>query len=222
MFVHPQPTKEELDKIYSEDYFDEWGSKNAENALRIIKIKTYEAQLEEVSKIQNLHTILDIGCGLGYSLDIAVKKGYKVTGVESNKSVLLEIKQRHEQVYTDLDKVLEKGQKYDLITLMEVLEHLTDLPQFFACLHQLMHADSMIMLTTIDADSNRAKYLKDGWYHIHHDHLWYFTPKVCANLFERNGFEIVCQKSANKYFTTRYISGIISGKSKNKFIRFFF
>ena len=34
MFVHPQPTKEELDEIYSANYFDEWGSKEADDALR--------------------------------------------------------------------------------------------------------------------------------------------------------------------------------------------
>jgi ribosomal protein S27E len=61
MFVYPQPTKEELEEIYSENYFDEWGSKEAENALREIKMKTYEKQLLEIGKFQDFHTILDIG-----------------------------------------------------------------------------------------------------------------------------------------------------------------
>ncbi|MEK9667429.1 MAG: hypothetical protein VW701_09765, partial [Deltaproteobacteria bacterium] len=65
MFVHPQPTKEELDEIYSENYFDEWGSKEAKDALRKIKKMTYESQLVEIEKIQKIYTVLDIGCGLG-------------------------------------------------------------------------------------------------------------------------------------------------------------
>ena len=220
MFVYPQPTKEELDEIYSENYFDEWGSKEAENALREIKMKTYDKQLREIRKIQDFHTILDIGCGLGYSLDIAAEKGYKVTGVESNQAVLPEIRKRHQQVYSDLDQVLASGQKYDLLTLMEVLEHLPDLPGFLSKLSQLMHQNSLVMLTTIDADSGRAKFLGDGWYHIHHDHLWYFTPRICTELFERNGFQVVCIKPADKFFTIRYIAGIISEKTKNKPIKF--
>ena len=90
---------------------------------------TYESQLVEIEKIQKIYTVLDIGCGLGYSLDAAKEHGYKVAGVESNQSVVSEIRKRHKQVYTDLNEVLELRKKYDLVTLMEVLEHL-DLPSF--------------------------------------------------------------------------------------------
>ncbi|MFZ8995409.1 MAG: glycosyltransferase [bacterium] len=222
MFVYPQPTKEELEEIYSENYFDEWGSKEAENALREIKMKTYRKQLLEIGKFQDFHTILDIGCGLGYSLDSAVEQGYEITGVEFNEVIANEIRQRHEKIYTDLDEILAKNQKYDVITLMEVLEHLPDLSKLFTELHRLMSENSLVMLTTIDADSGRAKFLRDGWYHIHHDHLWYFTPRICTELFERNGFQVVCIKPVDKFFTIRYIAGIISEKTGNKPIKFIF
>ena len=222
MFVYPQPTKEELEEIYSENYFDEWGSKEAGNALREIKMKTYKKQLLEIRKFEDFHTILDIGCGLGYSLDSAVEQGYEITGVEFNEVVANEIRQRHEKIYTNLDEILAKNKKYDVITLMEVLEHLPDLSKLFTELHQLTSENSLVMLTTIDADSGRAKFLRDGWYHIHHDHLWYFTPRICTELFERNGFQVVCIKPADKFFTIRYIAGIISEKTRNKPIRFVF
>ena len=48
-------------------------------------------------------------------------------------------------------------------------------------------------------DNISAKFLKDGWYHIQHDHLWYFTPRICTELFERNGFQVVCIKPADKF-----------------------
>ena len=86
---------------------------------------------------------------------------------------------------------------------MEVLEHLPDLSKIFTNLHQLMSENSLVMLTTIDADSSRAKFLKDGWYHIHYDHLWYFTPRMCTALFERNVFLVFCIKPADKFFTIR-------------------
>ena len=106
------------------------GEEEAGNALREMKMKTYKKQLLEIRKIEDFHTILDIGCGLGYSLDSAVEQGYKITGVEFNEVIVNEIRQRHEEIYKDLDEILSKNQKYDVITLMEVLEHLPDLQNY--------------------------------------------------------------------------------------------
>jgi len=50
----------------------------------------------------------------------------------------------------------------------------------------------------------------------------YFTPRICTELFERNGFQVVCIKPADKFFTIRYIAGIISEKTGNKPIKFIF
>ena len=83
LFVHPQPSKEDLGKLYSESYFSR-GNKYA----AALDPKHDPNWLNDESKIDLLKRwcpagkLLDVGCALGGFLAVAREHGYEVEGIE--------------------------------------------------------------------------------------------------------------------------------------------
>jgi SAM-dependent methyltransferase len=75
------------------------------------------------------HTVLDIGCGEGAFLDSARAAGLKGTGVELNLLAAEACRKKGHEVHTRLLSELLDGplaSKFDLVTVFQVLEHVSD------------------------------------------------------------------------------------------------
>jgi SAM-dependent methyltransferase len=74
-------------------------------------------------------SLLDIGCGVGYFLSKAKKRGMKVMGVEPDES-LTNLGKIHfrglDVINGDLKKVSELDRKFSNVTAIDVLEHIED------------------------------------------------------------------------------------------------
>ena len=70
------------------------------------------------------HSVLDVGCGTGISLDYFKRKGITVRGLEG--STLAISKARNASLITlhDLDTPIDLGEKFDLVWCFEVAEHI--------------------------------------------------------------------------------------------------
>ena len=80
------------------------------------------------NSLKNLK-ILDIGCGGGILCEPLARLGAKVTGIDTNKKAI-DVAKKHAKKsdlkinYKNLDITKIQGQKFNLITCMEVLEHM--------------------------------------------------------------------------------------------------
>ena len=75
-------------------------------------------------------TFLDIGCGHGGVASELIQRGYKVSGIEINKDAIKSLKSKGFEVFIkDISKPLELNKKFDVVMILDVLEHLFD-PNF--------------------------------------------------------------------------------------------
>jgi SAM-dependent methyltransferase len=73
--------------------------------------------------------ILDVGCGSGSFLDLAKQAGYETCGIELNGQAAAKARAGGHVVFEQLLHELnltQTGEAFDLITLFQVLEHLSD------------------------------------------------------------------------------------------------
>jgi 2-polyprenyl-3-methyl-5-hydroxy-6-metoxy-1,4-benzoquinol methylase len=78
-------------------------------------------------KLVGDETFLDIGCGHGGVSHSLIKKGHKVTGIEINKDAIKSLKEKGFQVIqSDISKPLEIDGKFNIVMILDVLEHLFD------------------------------------------------------------------------------------------------
>lgn len=214
MYAQPQPSDQELAELYGHDYYDAWGIDK--KPLARMKGRSFLRILDRIGR-QNINSMLDIGCGLGQHLDIGQELGWDVVGVDVNPRAVELNSGRHKTVHSSIEQ-LDLEQKFDLIILLEVLEHLRD-PR--ACLEkilQFMHDDSILVLTTIDAGSLRARTMGSSWYHIHREHLHYFHRASLTHIAERAGHEVIRLEAATKHFSVDYILGNLEAKAPGRFL----
>lgn len=74
------------------------------------------------------HSILDVGCGVGFALDAAKRAGLKTYGLELSRSAAAAAAERGHTIFPVLLENLgpEWEGKFDLISLNQVLEHVPD------------------------------------------------------------------------------------------------
>ncbi|OOR98587.1 bifunctional 3-demethylubiquinol 3-O-methyltransferase/2-polyprenyl-6-hydroxyphenol methylase [Haemophilus paracuniculus] len=106
--------------------------------------------------------VLDVGCGGGILSEAMAKQGAIVTGIDMTTEPLIVAKQHAEQSgvqidyqQTTIEKFLEnhtacKGEKFDVITCMEMLEHVPDPLSIIQSCKALLKPNGVLFFSTIN------------------------------------------------------------------------
>ena len=115
-----KPLAEYYDQSYAE--LDGWNQEEAAERT----LKKIRAAIVGTVGIPSL--LLDVGCGSGVFLSLAQQSGFDVTGVELNPTLADKAsrKARTEVVVGDFMSVDLGDQQFDVITLLDLIEHLPD------------------------------------------------------------------------------------------------
>lgn len=176
IFQNPRLSDTELDKYYGTGYYrrtinppsegmDKGEEKRAEIDVAIIK-----------QHVGEITSHLDIGCGLGYLLDI-VGARIKV-GTESNPEY---VKAKDIKIYSGIDKVLEE--KFDLVTAIHVLEHVPHPLGFLKEMKTFVKKDGYLV---VEVPSWKTRGGPLGF-----AHLSYFETDVLKLMCLQVGLEVV-------------------------------
>lgn len=148
-------------------------------------------------------TILDVGCGKGDLLRYFADTfpGNKLVGIDLSDNLSSQI------TYIKDDFVNHAFvEKFDVITGLMVIEHISDPKAFVKKVHELLATNGITFLVTINNDSvmyRLARVFKAlGWRGpferlYHHHHLQHYTVKSLRRLMEDAGFTTLNQKTHN-------------------------
>ena len=210
----PKPSKEELPIYYkSEDYISHTDSKNGLFAFLYQTVKKWSLK-QKVNLINQengrIGSLLDIGAGTGDFLKTAKEKGWKIKGVEPNEAAIKLAAQKEVELKRDIDSFV--SQKFDVVTLWHVLEHVTELEETILKLAHLVKPGGTLLIAVPNYKSFDARYYKNFWaaYDVPR-HLWHFSKKSISLLFAEN-FEL--KKIKPMIFDSFYVS-LLSEKYKS-------
>ncbi|WP_165371464.1 class I SAM-dependent methyltransferase [Pseudolysobacter antarcticus] len=148
---------------------------------------------------KNVGAALDIGCGDGAVLSRLAEAGFEPNGIDLDQKSIQVARGKF-----GLDKAVamtledytracqERGQRFDLITFFEVLEHQDSPQNFLAQVTSLGNPCCLIAGSVPNRDRFLARLdrkLSDGDFPPHH-FLW-FATRPLKHLLERAGFEDV-------------------------------
>lgn len=137
--------------------------------------------------------LLDIGCGTGYFLHVAQKRGFTVAGIEKN-----ELARTHAITRFGLDVKDEKsffemaGLSFNIVTLWHVLEHLEQLNESLEKINDILTPDGTLVIALPNCRSYDAEFYKERWaaYDVPR-HLWHFSPGAVEKLLSKYHLKII-------------------------------
>ena len=140
-------------------YFSNGGTTNYEDADLAEYYTRYAAAIQaryhrlmtEVERHRSVGSLIDIGSGMGFSLQVAKARGWSAIGIEPNRALALSAKERGLDVvhgYLSDDAV---GQ-YDVVLIDNVLEHVPNPTAMMRQAKQLMAPDALLVLAVPPLD----------------------------------------------------------------------
>ena len=189
-FVSPQPSDEELKRIYDSSYFQR-GNKyfDKDTSEAAVRTRRNDVQkLELVIKHKETGALLDLGCAMGGFLDVAQDSGFEVTGLElSDFSAKHTEKELGCKVYNcDLLQANIPSNSFDVITMWDVIEHLKNPEETLKEIERILKPGGYLFATTGDIGSLYAKITGRYWHLMTPpQHLFFFTRPSLTKMLGR-------------------------------------
>lgn len=203
-----RPSSAQLNEYYTEKYYQNYQStyqveytnlelEYIENKLmqkKIILEQKFGLSLENKS-------LLDIGCGEGYSMSYFENLGMNVKGIDySEHGITNHNKKQLKNLFVgEINQVLNdlilNSRKFDLILLDNILEHVENPTELVSQIYKIISNEGILIIEVPNDFSNLQMHLLNHnlveipyWIAIP-DHLSYFTKDSLENFCKKNSFE---------------------------------
>jgi 2-polyprenyl-3-methyl-5-hydroxy-6-metoxy-1,4-benzoquinol methylase/RimJ/RimL family protein N-acetyltransferase len=203
-----KPTEEELRIYYAERYFQtnqgNYRGVYSPEELAYIKNKL-DQRAQMLSKVTRARvgTMLDVGCGEGFAMAHFQRLGWTVTGLDYSKAGVAAMNPHCLQMLMtgDVGNLLQQigrsSQKFDLIWLSNVLEHVLDPVGLMKQMRELLNEDGVLVVIVPNDFSpvqrqliQQGHILEEFWV-TQPDHLSYFDASSLRALGAATGYR--CQ-----------------------------
>lgn len=142
--------------------------------------------------------LVDIGANTGTLVRLAAEAGYEAIGLELNEAGVAFAQRRGLDVRPHLlaDAGFEES-SLDVITMSAVAEHLHNLDATFRdCARYLKSGGVLVTANSPNIRSLAWMLDRERWYGLQpQGHPWQFTPATLREVLERNGFQVVLQRT---------------------------
>ena len=226
-YVNPRLKERKLHEIYDKKYFSNQAFNGAKSPFygygRYLEDKdyikdTFNKRLKIINKLSRRGRLLDVGCALGFFLELARDNGWDVQGLEISKHAYNYAKNmlKLPVVNKMLEKSRFKSNSFDVVTMFDVIEHLSD-PKFtLKEIRRILKPNGLLVITTPDIGSITAKILWRNWEEVSRvrEHIYFFSKNTLKKILESLNFEVLRTESAGRFFSVKM--AVERGKLYNK------
>jgi len=167
-------------------------------AFNPITDKRYRALIAQFEPYRTAGRILDVGCGSGHLLSVALAHGWEAHGVEVAAGPLEELRKRGIHCFHgELKAARYASGSFDVVHCSEMLEHVLAPAALLGEIGRVLRDGGLLYFTTPNFDSLSRRLLGAKWRVLCREHVLYFTPRVLARTLSRAGFDPVTTTSRN-------------------------
>ena len=184
-FTFPQP--DNMEAFYPAKYrrYNKW--------VAAILTSMYRFQVNRWRRFyRKSGSAVELGCGDGLMLDALRRYGWRVAGTERTQEMADEVqKNLGFPVYVGGLEKIPAGEKFDLIILFQVLEHLNDPLGVLKQCTSLLREGGKLVIAVPNVRSWQARYSSGYWFHLDVPrHLFHFSGISLRNALNLAGLQL--------------------------------
>ena len=150
--------------------------------------------------------LLDVGAASGILLEEALNLGFEAVGVEPSKHLAAQGRGAGLEVHEgSLPHAALSGERFDVVTIVDVIEHVDDPLGLLAQCHRHLVRGGLLLVVTPDRRSVAARILGRRWWHRRLAHVCYFDRTTLTQALTRSGFEPVRWARPRWYLPVGYL-----------------
>lgn len=173
--------------------------------VRDCLVRHFGRDADAIAPFEGL-TLLDVGCGGGLLSEPLARLGFAVTGIDAGDKNVAVAKIHAEQSGLAIDYRAATpeqlpGRQFDVVMIMEIIEHVPDVPQFLAAVAPLVKPGGALMAATLNRTVKAyglgilgAEYVLRWLPRGTHDWNKFVKPSELANGLRRHGIVVKEQK----------------------------
>ena len=210
VFLNPQPSDEELARIYGADYFLGSDSEAGRKSVSELKQATARLYLSEIRRYHGPENgrLLEIGCGDGDFLAQAEAEGWRVTGIEYSAAACEKARQRLKSSDVRCGELADAGLaagQFDLCVISDVLQNVRSPLSLLEEIHRVLKPGGTLFVATPSMDSWSARFLNRKWMEFKTEHLTYFNRQTVQTALFRSSFHEIIVQSGWKILNFDYV-----------------
>jgi SAM-dependent methyltransferase len=167
-------------------------------AFSAITEDRFQTLLSSFEDYRQTGRVLDVGCGAGHFLKVAIDRGWSAYGTEIAGGAFEQLSSLGVNLFCgELQAANYMDGFFDVVYCSEVLEHLLDPVALLRESYRILRAGGFLYLTTPNYNSLSRRLLGSNWRVIGKEHICYFTPKTLSRALVEAGFAKVKVSSRN-------------------------
>jgi SAM-dependent methyltransferase len=185
-----------------------------ERAGRELTFRKHLEALEKRTGGANGRRLLDVGAYIGVFVETAEAAGWNALGVvPSQWAAGVAQGEGLAVIEGTLDAAELEGERFDVVTLWDVIEHVADPRLELAKCFDLLAPGGFVAVHTMDIDSLAARVMGRRWPWLMDMHIHYFSKRTLREMLEGVGFEVVWVGAQGRYLSLGYLATRVGGFS---------
>ncbi|WP_150047386.1 MULTISPECIES: class I SAM-dependent methyltransferase [Methylomonas] len=161
-----------------------------ENTLSLYR--SYLAELQRLHRLPGTR-LLDIGCSTGAFLSVARENHWLVEGLEyGNASAEYARTALGLKVHNAAVEEFRPDQAFDVVSLLEVIEHLESPRACLTRIRDWLHPDGLLLISTPNFDSLYRRCFGAQWWVVNceDEHIQLFNKATLCAMLEATGYQV--------------------------------